>query len=131
MEELLSFVFDYMHLSPKMENEFIAKTPFLKPINDDVMVQTRGERLIADLMQNSPLAKSIHAKMEAEIRAEKEAEKQRFAAEKEAERRHTIKKLLDIGFSAEKIADVLDFDLVFVQTVALQFEQEKKNVKLT
>jgi hypothetical protein len=146
MEELLSFVFDYMHLSPNMENEFIAKTPFLKPINDDMMVQTRGERIIADLMQNSPLAKSVQAKMkakmeaelraqiraekEAEIRTEKEVEKQRFAAEKEVERRHTIKKLLGIGFSAEKIADVLDFDLVFVQTVVLQIEQENKGVEL-
>jgi hypothetical protein len=128
MEELLSFVLDYMHLSPKMENEFISKSPFYQPINDDTMVKTRGQKLLAHMISSS-----VYAKRFEEILSEKEAETLRLVAEKEAEkeaekaleRSNTIKKLLAENFSPEKIADLLDYDLAFVQTVALQFEQEK------
>ena len=48
---LLSFVFDYMLLPDKLEQEFISLTPFLQLKNDDDMaeVMTRGRRLLMDM----------------------------------------------------------------------------------
>ena len=132
MEELLSFVFDYMLLYDKLENEFIAKTPYFHTLKEDTMVATRGQRLLSKWLNFTLYGKDFEeaiseaiSKKEIEKEIEKEAEKK---AEKELERRNTIKKLLDKDFSPEKIADLLEFDLKFVQKVALQLEQEKSDL---
>jgi hypothetical protein len=124
MEELLSFVFDYMLLSDKLENEFIAKTPYFHTLKEDTMVATRGQRLLSKWLNFTLYGKDFEEAISEAI-SKKEIEKE---AEKELERRNTIKKLLDKDFSPEKIADLLEFDLKFVQKVALQLEQEKSDL---
>ena len=106
MEKLLSFVLDYMLLSEDMENEFIAQSPIFSSLNTDTMEITRGQRALAEMA-----SRAIYGKPFDEFIAEKEAEK-------EAERRHAIHSLLKINFSAEKIADILGFDLDYVLKVA-------------
>ncbi len=139
MEELLSFVFDYMLLSEEMENEFMAKTPIFLPLKSDTMVITRGKRKLAEMASMAIYGKpfdeviaeqkeaqdAILAKIKAEqaqLLASKEAEQARLLASKEAEqdteRRNTIISLLKINFTPEKIADVLGYDLDYVLKVA-------------
>ncbi len=121
MEELLSFVFDYMLLSQEMENEFMAKTPIFVPLNSDTMVITRGKRALAHMASMAIYGKPFDEVI-AEKEAEKEAEQAKLLAAKEAEqaldRRNTIHALLKINFTPEKIADVLGFDLDYVLKVA-------------
>ena len=143
MEELLSFVFDYMLLPDKMEHEFMAKTPYYHTLKEDTMVATRGQRLLGEWLNitlygkgfEEALAEKVaenQAENQAKFKklleekvAEKEAEKE---AEKILERRNTVRKLIDKGSSLEKITDLLDFDLKFVQKVAFEYEEEKKNL---
>jgi hypothetical protein len=100
------------------------------------VVESNAERdkLIAERAQFLADRNAERQALIAEKEAEKEAEKLALIAEKEAEKelanRKTIKKLLGTDFSPEKIADLLEFDLAFVQKVAIEFEQEQKEALL-
>jgi hypothetical protein len=113
---LLRFVLDYMLLSDEVENEFIATTSstIFSPQNTDSMVITRGQRILADMTSIGLYGKTTEALL-AEKEAEKNAEK---IALQEAERQNTIQALLSINFSPEKIADLLGYNLKYVQKTA-------------
>jgi hypothetical protein len=115
LEELLSFVIDYMLLSDEVENEFIATTPstIFSPQNTDSMVITRGQRILSEMAQIALYGKTTEA-----LLADKEAEK-------EAERQNTIQALLTINFSPEKIADLLGYNLKYVQKTAKKLAAKK------
>lgn len=76
MDELLSFVLDYMLLPDEIENEFQATMPSLLALNSDNMEITRGERILYDIR-----IKSLYGKTFKEMEAEKDA----LIAEKQAE----------------------------------------------
>jgi hypothetical protein len=112
LEELLRFVLDYMLLSDEMENEFELKnlSPIFSPQNTDSMVITRGTRTLAAIYSSRVYGKTTEA-----LLAEQKAEQK---AEQEAERLNTIQALLSINFSPEKIADLLGYNLKYVQKTA-------------
>ena len=114
IEELISFVFDYMLLSEDLEDELKVFVSSSSSINSEEMVVTKGQYRLAQIMSEVVYGKSYEV-MLAEKEAEKEAEK---ASEKEATRQDTIKVLLKKDFSPEKIANLLEFDLDYVLKVA-------------
>ncbi len=87
MEELLSFVFDYMLLSEDMENEFMAKTPIFLPLKSDTMVITRGKRALAEMASIA-----IYGKPFDEVIAEQKVEQDRILAEQKAEQDRILAK---------------------------------------
>jgi hypothetical protein len=115
MTQNIRFVLDYMLLSDEMENEFKVNTlsPIFSPQNTDSMVITRGERTLAEIYSTRLYGKSTEA-----LLAEKDAEK-------EAERQNTIQALLSINFSPEKIADLLGYNLKYVQKIAKKATAKK------
>jgi hypothetical protein len=123
LEELLSFVLDYMLLSDEMENEFKLNnaSPIFSPQNPDSMVITRGTRTLAEIYSTRLYGKSTEALL-AEKDAENKAEKE---AAQEAERQNTIQALLSINFSPEKIADLLGYNLKYVQKTAKKLAVKK------
>ena len=87
MEELLSFVFDYMLLSEDMENEFMAKTPIFLPLNSDTMVITRGKRALAEMASIA-----IYGKPFDEVIAEQKVEQAKLLAEERAKQDRILAK---------------------------------------
>ena len=112
IEELISFVFDYMLLSEDLEDELKEFLSSSSLINSEEMVVTKGQYRLAQLMTEVVYGKSYEAML-----AEKEAEK-------EAVQQKTIKALLEKDFSPEKIADLLEFDLDYVLKVAKNHSNE-------
>ena len=106
IEELISFVFDYMLLSEDLEDELKVFVSSSSSINSEEMVVTKGQYRLAQIMSEVVYGKSYEVML-----AEKEAEK-------EATRQDTIKVLLKKDFSPEKIANLLEFDLDYVLKVA-------------
>ena len=130
-----------MLLPDKLEQEFIALTPFLQSKNDDNMAEdmTRGRRLLMDMNSIALFGKPLNAYIEETVseltddrvrnrleQAVADALPQAVAdavadatlqkeKEKEAERRHAIHALVKVNFSMEQIAEVLGLDLAYVQ----------------
>ena len=123
IQKLLTFVDEYMHLKPEMENEFRASTPYFESFKSDTkMYTTWRSRQMANDWAKHATGKTFD-ELEAELAKSKEAEaqKEEALAEKEAEKEaEKVKTVLSISdktdFSAEKIADVLGYDLAFVKT---------------
>ena len=96
---------EYMHLKPEMENEFRASTPYFESFKSDTKMYTtwRSRQMANDW------AKHASGKTFDELEAE--------LAESKAEKIKTVLSISDkTDFSAEKIADVLGYDLDFVKT---------------
>lgn len=114
-EQLISFVFDYMLLPENMENEFQSLLPNYLKLNPDKMVATRGEKQF-----KSTLIGKIFEEFRAEL-AQKEAERAKLLAEKEAEkeamRQKTIHNFLSLNVSIEKIAEMMELDLEYVSKI--------------
>ena len=108
IEELISFVFDYMLLSEDLEDELKEFLSSSSLINSEEMVVTKGQYRLAQLMTEVVYGKSYEAML----------------AEKEAVQQKTIKALLEKDFSPEKIADLLEFDLDYVLKVAKNHSNE-------
>ena len=91
IEELLSFVLDYMLLPDEMENEFAASVPSLSKLNSEKMVITRGKRQLAEIVSREIYGKPFEQMLEenrielAVVKAELNAEMKAKIAEKEAE----------------------------------------------
>ena len=118
IDELLSFVLDYMLLPEELDKKFMFSTPYYQPINNnDTMVATKGRKMLVDMG-----AIALYGKPVEELLDDKDAEKK---AEMEAERSHTIISLLKNNFSALKIAEMLGYNLKFVQKIAREFEKEQ------
>lgn len=154
MDELLSFVLDYMLLPDEIENEFQATIPSLLELNSDNMELTRGQRVL-----NEIYSKNLYGKTFKELEAEKdallaekqaelvkkdlewqaelakqEAEKQAILAKQEAERlaekevehKFAIKALLKLDFSPDKIVTVLGYDLEYILKLIEKIKEEEK-----
>jgi hypothetical protein len=136
--DVLNFVYDYMVLPRKIDNEFKAAMPNFSPLKSSTMLMTKGRRTVGDMFFKSEHGKPIKewvadtiaeltvkvtnevtAKVEAEVTAKVEAEvTAKVEAEAEIERKKTIQAMLGEGFSVERIAHILDYDLAFVQKTA-------------
>ena len=118
INELLSFVFDYMLLPDKMEQEFISITPFLQSKNDNTMevVMTRGKRLLMDMNSMALFGKPLNNYIEDTV-ADAVAD---AVAAKKAERQHVIRSLKNAHYSSEQIAQLLGFDLEEVRKVQIE-----------
>ena len=114
MEELLSFVLDYMLLPKEIENEFMA-SPLISSIfkTDDMTVNaprpTRGRKMLLDAGAIAFYGKPID-----ELLADKDAEI-------EAERRNMIYMFLKVGTTPEKIAEASGLKLSYVQKIAKKY----------
>jgi hypothetical protein len=127
IEELLSFVFDYMLLPKEVENEFMA-SPLISSLfkTDDMTVKapTRGRKMLADAASIAIYGKPFDELLAEKaiefdgLLAEKEAEKE---AEKQAERQKTVQALLKNNFSPENIADILGLKLSYVVKIAKKY----------
>ena len=108
LHKLLTFVGEYMDLPPNLENEFRAATPYFESFKSSTKMHTTWRtRLMAESLYKHATGKSF-AETLAEL-AEKEAEK-------EAEKIKTVLSMCDkTDFSTEKIADILGYDLAFVE----------------
>ncbi len=121
-EQLISFVFDYMLLPEKMENEFQTLLPNYLKLNSDKMVATRGEKQFKSTMIGKLFEefRTEKAQLLAEIEAKKaeiETEKAEIEAEKEAMRQKTIHNFLSLNVSKEKIAEMMELDLEYVSKI--------------
>lgn len=128
IQELISFVFDYMLLSEDLETEFKEAIRNLSSSNSEEMVVSKGQYDLAQLMSEIVYGKS-YEQMIAENKvaakaAAKTAAKAAAKAEKEVERRNTIQSLLKINFLPEKIADLMGYDLDFVLKVAEEYSKD-------
>ena len=119
IQKLLTFVDEYMHLKPEIENEFRASTPYFESFKSDTKMHTtwRSRQMANDWAKHA--SGKTFDELEAELAKSKEAEaqKEEALAQKEAEKVKTVLSISDkTDFSAEKIADLLDYDLAFVKT---------------
>jgi hypothetical protein len=129
---LLIFVHDCMSLSPAMETRFNDEFPIFKEEKIEAMqITERHWDLFDAFYKKASGGKSFRATLaqqQAELAeqqvelAKKEAERQAALAEKEAikeaENAKIVRKLYsELNFSAEKIADLMEYDLAFVQKV--------------
>ena len=108
LHKLLTFVSEYMDLPPNLENEFQAATPYFESFKSDTKMHTTWRsRLMAENWYKHATGKTFTETL-AEL-SEKEAEK-------EAEKVKTVLSMRDkTDFSTEKIADILGYDLAFVE----------------
>ena len=98
-----------MNLKPVLENEFREVTPYFESFKSNKKMHTTWRtRLLAESWYKHATGKTFQEELADEL-AEKEAE---MEAEK-------VKPVLSnhskTDFSAEKIADILSYDLAFVQ----------------
>jgi ribosome-interacting GTPase 1 len=113
LENILTFVFDYMLLPPKLEKEFMLEEPFFQQLKSDEMNHSRGKEAIANVMSFKSLGMTFNEYFkisQAELTAAKEAAKEANIK--------TIHAMLKANFSIEKIADILDFDINYVKELA-------------
>jgi hypothetical protein len=137
--KLLIFVFDFVHLSPTMENEFLRDTSdIIFPSIDTVMETSAGVKKMADLFYQraygiNPQEEREAAKRErkAAVQREREATKrereatkrEREATKREREaalqrEREVIFRLhLEAGMNAERIAGLLGHTTEFVTQI--------------
>ena len=105
LHKLLTFVSEYMDLPPNLENEFQAATAYFESFkSDNKMHTTWRSRLMAENWYKYATGKTF-----TETINEKEAQR-------EAERVRSVLSMRDkTDFSTEKIADILGYDLAFVE----------------
>ncbi len=149
IEELISFVLDYMMLPNEIENEFQAAIPYLSQLKSEEMEITRGQKMLAEISTRRIYGKTykemeaekdaLLAEKQAELArkdaekqaelarkdAEKQAELARKDAEKQAEHKFSTKALLKLGISAEKIAGILGRDLDYILKIIEEIRQEE------
>jgi SOS response regulatory protein OraA/RecX len=142
LEEMINFVFDYMLLPPKMEEELKTETPFFQSKITNKMVMTperlfyldalylneTGKTVIDNLIDKdaevaAAKAEAVAAKeaLEAAKEAAKEAIKEAAKEAKEATKLahwQTVHNMLKEGFSIERIAHILDKDLSYISELA-------------
>ena len=113
-----------MNLKPELENEFREVTPYFKSFKSDKKMHTTWRsRLLAESWYKHATGKTFQEEMaekEAEIEAAKAIEIEAAkATAKAAAKDEKVKTILSMqsktDFSAEKIADILSYDLAFVQ----------------
>jgi hypothetical protein len=111
---LLIFVHEIMDLSADLEFDFNERFPIFNEKNADNMNYHPIKTDLAEAWYAQVHGKTFKQEIE-ELIAEKEAEKE---AEKKAEQRNIILKLHnELSFSAEKIADLMEYDLAFVSQI--------------
>jgi SOS response regulatory protein OraA/RecX len=129
MSRILNFVFDYMLLPDKMEEELKFNIPFFQSLKSEKnMVMTKNRidiRNAMSLNEHGITYEELVYKKNQEVAAEKlKAEK---AAEKAAEKiekaekaanQRTVHAMLKKGYSVEQIADIADFKLSYVKELA-------------
>lgn len=134
--EVLNFVFDYMVLPPKMEEELKAEVPIFQPIKKDTMarvytkerldildavtIHRTGMTYLENIEANVAAREAKMAAQEAELAAIKEATKE--AAKKAVKETdcQTVHSMMKAGFSIEKIADILGKELSYISELATE-----------
>jgi hypothetical protein len=145
LEEVLTFVFDYMILPQKMEDEFLLEVPFFQQLKSDKKMMTRGANIIANAMcwNETGMSFSDYADVRtAEVQAAREAANEAKEAANEAKEAaneakeaaneakeaakeaakirdiQTIHALLEDGFPIERIARILKIDVSYAIELA-------------
>jgi hypothetical protein len=116
--DLLNFVYDYMVLPPKIDNEFKTEMPNFSPLKSSTMLMTKGRRTVGDMFFKSEYGKPLDewladfktetigeltAKVEAEVKAKVEAEvKAKVEAEVKAKVEAEVKAKVEAEVEAER-----------------------------
>ena len=118
LHKLLTFAGEYMDLPPNLENEFQATTLYFESFKSDTKMHTTWRtRTLAETLYKRATGKTVEETL-AEL-AEREAERE---AEKKAEKVKTVLSMRDkTDFSTEKIADILGYDLAFVEATLAKY----------
>jgi hypothetical protein len=128
LEKIVSFVFEYMLLPKDVEDKLKLEMPILEPLKSDDMYISETRKMVRDAICLKATGMTFD---EYRVDTMAKAEAQRIAAEasiaaaeaaaKEAAKEANLKAIhgmLKLGFSVDKIADVLELELDYVKELA-------------
>jgi hypothetical protein len=123
---MLTFVYEIMDLPSELHHLFNQEITMFEQQYPETIYRTERSMELINIFYKNRTGKTIQEEMAdaiADAVAEKEAEKK---VEKEAERKAVILKLTnELQFSAEKIADLMGYDLTFVQETIAEASNER------